>query len=107
MSGIKRGKKKTNLNTGGMKMKESKPDTKKISCLEKMIRYMSTPIFLFEILPISGGIYLGAKISQKKGWLSRDEEVNYVNILKDVYKARKDFYFPKESIFSSKVEKDE
>lgn len=81
-------------------MKEAKPDTKRISCLEKMIRYAFTPVFLFELLPISGGIYLGSKVSQKKGWLSRDEEVIYIDILKDVYKARKERYFPKESLFS-------
>lgn len=81
-------------------MKEAKPNTKRISCLEKLLRYAFTPIFLFELLPISGGIYLGAKVSQKKGWLSRDEEVIYIDILKDVYKSRKDLYFPEESLFS-------
>lgn len=68
-------------------------------CLEKMVRYSFTPIFLFEIVPISWGIYLGAKVSQKKGWLSRDVEISYVDILKDVYMGRKKLYFPHKPLF--------
>lgn len=80
---------------------------KNISRLEKLLRYSFTPIFLFEIIPITTGIYLGTKIALKKGYISRPEDadqakkIGYVSLLKEVYNTRKELYFPKESLFSS------
>lgn len=77
--------------------------TKIKSCLEKMVRYSFTPIFLFEIIPITTGIYLATKVIQKKGYLSPEDAdqikgVTYVNLLKEVYSARKELYFPKKPL---------
>jgi hypothetical protein len=85
-------------------MKEAKPDTKRISYLEKMVRYSLTPIFLFEIIPITTGIYLATKVAQKKDYLSPEDadkaaKTRYVDFLKEVYNGRKDLYFPKKPLF--------
>ncbi len=78
---------------GAMMMVKVKP------CLEKLVRYFFTPIFLLEIIPIASGIYVGAKVGQRKGYMSSDVEIRYKGILKKVYEGRKDLYFPKEPLF--------
>lgn len=77
--------------------------TKIKSCLEKMVWYSFTPIFLFEIIPITTGVYLGTKVALKKGYLSSEDadkaaKTRYVDFLKEVYNARKDLYFPKKPL---------
>jgi len=73
-------------------------------CLEKIVRYSFTPIFLLEIIPITSGIYAGVKVAKWKGYLRPEDtvkaaEIRYSDLLKQVYEARKQLYFPKEPLF--------
>ena len=78
--------------------------TKIKPCLEKMLRYSNTPIFLLEIVPITSGLYLGIKFAKWKGWIRPEDipkadGIRYGDLFKEVYEARKKLYFPKEPLF--------